>query len=107
MSILNIGLSGLVLTIDSCIIKWFKNEVLNGLNLMASVRDSIEKYDNAYPVAIDILKRCLDNMRNKRVLENNTLFQENGQNTDKYIGYEIRKLFFVFWMVWLSSRISH
>ena len=61
---MNIGLYRLFIEIDPCTKKWLKDEVLNRSNSMKSVRDEIKKYNNTYPVAIDILKRRCDNIHN-------------------------------------------
>ena len=63
---------------------------------MKLFRDEIEKYNNVYPVAIKFFKRRLDNIHNKQRLETNTLVQENVQNTNKFIGHEIRKKYLPF-----------
>ena len=73
MSIVNIGLSQLALAIYSCTKRWFEDEVLNESKSMKSVRDEIRKYNKAYHVAIDILRRRSDNIHDKQVLENNKL----------------------------------
>ena len=59
MSILNIVLSRLNLAIDSCTIKWFKNEVLNGSKSMKLVRDEIENTTMHIMLLLTFLKDAL------------------------------------------------
>ena len=45
MAILNIGLSGLALSIDLNIEEWLLSKVLKGAMHVKAVRNAIEKYD--------------------------------------------------------------
>ena len=63
---------------------------------MKSGQNEIEKNNNAYPVDIDIILRCIHNITNRQVLENTTLVQDNIQNTKNILGIKYKMNTFPF-----------
>eukprot|EP00957_Ditylum_brightwellii_P149249 11366468-Ditylum_brightwellii.AAC.1 len=59
MSLLNIGLSVLSLTIDPNADNWLLEYVINGMILMKMVMENIDDYNNTYAKEIKILKHCI------------------------------------------------
>ena len=59
MSILNIGLSALSLTLDPNCDEWLIKEVLAGASSMKTVRKNIEDYDKEFCLALSTIERRL------------------------------------------------
>ena len=84
MAILNIGLSGLVLSIDTNIQEWFLSKFLKGVMTMKAASNTIERYDTELPLAIAVLERWAKSSKPQ--------LEYNSQETSRYEGVSLAEL---------------
>eukprot|EP00957_Ditylum_brightwellii_P184986 14087667-Ditylum_brightwellii.AAC.1 len=64
MSVFNLGLTNLALTIDPDTSKWLQEKVLGGCSAMKMIRAAVDAYDKAHSKAVAVLTCQAKEMEN-------------------------------------------